>query len=367
MKNKKYYENYKCVIKFIAFVITFCFLMSITFFLLSFGNLRGIVPRIHEFTGFPNESRTYLIISENNSVKSVLEFENGQYQFKQTPTILEKGINIRPSQFALDAKTLLKFLKFDGIFYISPNVLEETLLLLGPVKVEGEIINENNLREYFEKESNLSNLFREISYKGISSPMKYRNLSDLIYKYLRLREFSLIFKDPSLAELAFLNGWDGDYFRYENQDFFHSTMLTQNPNLTVNTSLIIDIDQNLSHNLKINIKNISSNTQKGNLEILIPDDANLITPIINIAVTDAKNFKILSFPIELEGKAELEYEYTYQLPKEYVSEEMYKLLLPKTPNNIKINKELIINNNNKNIYYQMITPLLNTQSIKIDL
>lgn len=246
----------------------------IIFFLLTFiisvaGGLRVFFPYAPSITGFPFSQKNYLVLFQNNyelrptggfiSSFANLQFQSGfptkieiedvygtvdDHEYLKGPYPMEelladqwyKGYSFRDGNFNPDfpssAEELIRLYqinnpnaKIDGVFAVNFNLLSDLLAAVGPVEVDGKILDSQNLFEEItnsvndvdrhnveslaNRKSILKPLANQLIKKIVFNPFKLRKVSDTITLALSQKDLQLYFRDTNLQEFILKNRWGG--------------------------------------------------------------------------------------------------------------------------------------------------------------
>lgn len=247
---------------------------AILFFILTFivsvaGGLRVFFPYAASITGFPFAQKNYLVLFQNNyelrptggfiSSFANLQFQSGfptkieiedvygtvdDHEYLKGPYPMEelladqwyKGYTFRDGNFNPDfpssSEELIRLYqinnpdaKIDGVFSVNFNLLSDLLDAVGPVEVEGKILNSQNLFEEItnsvndvdrhnveslaNRKSILKPLANQLIKKILFNPFKLRKVSDTITLALAQKDLQLYFRDTNLQEFIIKNRWGG--------------------------------------------------------------------------------------------------------------------------------------------------------------
>jgi hypothetical protein len=247
---------------------------AILFFIVTFiisvaGGLRVFFPYAASITGFPFSQKNYLVLFQNNyelrptggfiSSFANLQFQSGfptkieiedvygtvdDHDYLKGPYPMEelladqwyKGYSFRDGNFNPDfpssAEELIRLYqinnpnaKIDGVFAVNFNLLSDLLAAVGPVEVEGTVLDSQNLFEEItnsvndvdrhnveslaNRKSILKPLANQLIKKIVFNPFKLRKVSDTITLALSQKDLQLYFRDTNLQEFIIKNRWGG--------------------------------------------------------------------------------------------------------------------------------------------------------------
>jgi hypothetical protein len=268
--------------KVVLHVVAFIALFGIFWTVSSLGALRTFIPNVFQVTGLPGQSRSYLVLLQNNaelratggfiSAFAVMDFKNGfpvaidfqdvygdidDHEYISPPypmdILLEEGSETYAGHSFRDANynpdftdTVGEVLKFyhltnpgktiHGVFTLNFSVLEEIVGLYEPIKIDRHRLTQVTLFETLENSvsdidhHNLEALatrkdiiqdFANVVIKKMAfNPFKWRQLSEVITRSLNEKEIMLSFTNSSLARKVDRFGWNGSF---PDPDDKHST------------------------------------------------------------------------------------------------------------------------------------------------
>lgn len=274
-KNKGYSHRKKILI--IALSVLVAFGIWILYVL---NGLRIFVPYYPFLSGFPLQSKNYLVVFQNDAelrpgggfitAYGVLRFVSGlpvgleiNDVFSLTeddPEIIEPpypmgellkgpfytGWAFQDSNWFADfgenAQKMIWFYnrkfpqdRIDGVIAFNFSVLEDLLAILGEIRVNDLTFNRANLFSLLEhsvsnidrhnvedlkrRKDILKHLYGKILTAALLSPIKYELISNMLEQKLRSKEIQLYFSDTILANLAARKHWDGRIAAAGKSDF----------------------------------------------------------------------------------------------------------------------------------------------------
>ncbi|MFO0780906.1 MAG: DUF4012 domain-containing protein [Candidatus Gracilibacteria bacterium] len=245
----------------------------------SLGGLRVFLPYFGEITGFPFGSRNYLVVFQNNnelrpaggfvSSYGIVKFRYGflagldiqdvygdvdNHSYQEPPYPMKQlladrwyqGYTFRDANYNPDypktATELVRMLqltkpdlKIDGVIAVNYSFLEDLLVAVGPMDVDGKLFTKNSLFGMLEHEVNnvdrhnvedlqnrkgiLKDFAQRLMKKIALSPLKLRKVSDTIAHSLATKEIQMYFMNPSLQKMVTDNSWSGAWPETLRGDF----------------------------------------------------------------------------------------------------------------------------------------------------
>jgi hypothetical protein len=235
-------------------------------FLYSLNGLRIFIPYYPWLTGFPFQSKNYLIVFQNEAemrpgggfitayghlrfvsgfpvafdIHDVYDLMDTKQAYVEPPYPLEQylqshystGWSFQDSNWSPDfrenAQKMIWFYNrrfpndvIDGVIAVNFNVLENVIDLVGPVEIDGTVFNRSNLFSLLEymgshadqQNYNRKNILKQFYQRMVSavlfSPIKYGMITSLLEAKLNQKEIQLYFQDHLLRTMSDRKGWSG--------------------------------------------------------------------------------------------------------------------------------------------------------------
>jgi hypothetical protein len=239
-------------------------------FLYSLNGLRIFIPYYPWLTGFPFQSKNYLIVFQNEAemrpgggfitayghlrfvsgfpvafdIHDVYDLMDTKQAYVEPPYPLGEylqspystGWSFQDSNwfpdFGEDAQKMIWFYNrrfpndaIDGVIAVNFNVLENLIDLVGPVTIDGTVFNRANLFSLLEynvsnvdqhnindlqsRKDILKQFYEKMFYALFFSPIKYSMITSLLEEKLNQKEIQLYCKDRLLSNMIDRKGWSG--------------------------------------------------------------------------------------------------------------------------------------------------------------
>lgn len=406
------------IAKILAKLILVLILVTVVFVMLAFfwvgailGDLRLFVPELKTLIGFPEGQKTYLVIFQNNNeirpaggfitAYGLIKFDKGMLQnieindvyvntdsheYITPPYPLNKFLskdgrkisfsfrdaNFYPN-FPDSARSLEKMFllthkdeKLDGIFAVNDSFIEDLLDRIGPVEVDGLLLDKNSLFSEIEYTVNnidkhniddlknrkniLRDLANELLNKFKEHPALVKNLIDVTQESLRKKDIQLYFKDDRLESIALSNEWGGQWPTSTNIDFlalneanlggfksdrYMKRDVTYHLKITKEGrsdkfKLLATVTAKISH---YGLDNVPiSGDYEGYFRVYVPKGSQFISnksDTTDFSESDRGFFHVFEAIMKLKPGEEKEISYTYELPSTLIKENQYSLYIPK--------------------------------------
>jgi len=406
-------------IKFAVIIVIFIFLFCVLFVLSSLGGLRFFIPHYFGIAGAPLLEKNYLVLFQNNnelrpgggfiSAYGILKFRNGMFsglevkdvfgdidghEFIEPPypqkELLQgafyQGYTFRDSNYFADyPKTVTEIMKmyrltdikttFNGVFAVNIKVLEDALKIIDSVKAENLEFTSDNVFEMLEyslhnidqhdieqiknRKSILGPLSNAIIKKVIVSPLRWRDICDMIVKDLNEKHIMLYFFNEGLQKVIDEKGWggawpapSGDFLavveanlagmksdRYIKRNVEYSLQLwedVEKGGYTLTGKVKINIEHFGNYNVPI------SGPYSGYIRVYMPKGTKLKTSNVTVNNENSNTNEIFGTIVKLKPGESLTLDYTFEMPLNIFDGKNYNLDIVKQPGTIDDNYSVII-------------------------
>lgn len=384
---------------YIALFVLFFFIL---YGLSALSGLRFFIPHYFNIAGGPFSEKNYLVIFQNNnelrptggfiSAYGKVKFKNGlfsdievrdvfgdidEHGYIEAPypqkELLDgqfyQGYTFRDANYYGDFPTsveeLLKMYKltdpdtnFDGVIAINIKVLEDFVYILKSVKIDNleftasnvfellefslHNIDHHNAEEVSQRKSILGPLAKGIIKKTTFSPLKWREISDMIYANLNEKHIQLYFFNSGLQKAMARKKWDGAWHepekdflavveanlagmksdRYIKRDVSYRLEIWENPDLNSHT-LTATTTLNIEHFGNYNVP-ISGN-YSGYFRIYAPKNSKLKKSNVEVKDESSSDYSVWGTIVRLSPGEKRTIEITYEIPQSVFKDGEYKL------------------------------------------
>ena len=376
----------------LAFVVFFIILYSLS----ALSGLRFFIPHYLTIAGTPFESKSYLVVLQNNNelrpsggrimAAGSITFKNGLFSdieisnFEELANLSKNIDTPYPTQdnysffdanydpdFTLAANNLIATYKtvnpnsrFDGVIALNVTVLKDILNIIGSIYVNEERINSKNIFEKIENSDGqtLREIGKAIISKSFCSILSWRNLSDMFVKNFNEKQIQLYVFDKNLQNKLDEKKWSGAWPKNFEGDFLATVEanLGQNQinkyiNRALNYRLYLcnpKINKYCSYEGKIayTIENVDRSPEaknyKGYIRFYFPKNTNLKSANTNITHEDNQNYTVIGTLVNLNPGERKTIEMMVELPEVIFNQEVYNLYIPKQSGTVGDSYSIII-------------------------
>lgn len=371
----------------LAFVVLF----MILYVLSALSGLRFFIPHYLTIAGTPFESKSYLVILQNNnelrpsggkimaygtvtfknSLFSDIEVNNldnsiTDHDYIDAPYPMEELLwsdsyngytffdaNYDPN-FKGTADELLRMYKltnpeaeFDGVVALNVNVLKDILDITGGVYVDNELVTSANIFDKLENSDNetLRNISKSIISKSFWSVLSWRRLSDMFVANFNEKHIQFYSFDTNFQKKLAEKGWSGVWPSDLEGDFLataEANLGGNQINKYINRSLDYrlylcnpELDKFCEYTGKIayTIENVDRSPEaenyKGYIRLYFPKGTNLKSSNTFIHYEDDTDNSVIGTVVTLAPGERKTIELTVELPKTIFDQETYSLYIPK--------------------------------------
>lgn len=383
------------------FVLLFFFLYVLS----SLSGLRFFIPRYFDLAGGPFSEKNYLVLFQNDnelrptggfiSAYGIARFKNGffngieindvfgdiaDHEYIDPPypqkELLDgqfyQGYTFRDANwypdFPQSVSELMRLYRltdskanFDGVIAVNLKNLEDLLEILGKVEVwnleftSGNVfelleyslhnIDYHNVEQVAERKNILGPLAKELIKKSMFSPLKWRQISDMVVRNLNEKQIQLHFFNTSLQNAIHEKGWSGtwpkptgDFLavveanlagmksdRYINRDVDYRLEIFENSrdNYTLTAKTTVTMEHFGDYNVPI------SGAYSGYLRVYAPKGAILKSSNNNAKTENLSDFAVFGAIVKLNPGERKIFEYTYELPQSIFKNGRYHIDIPK--------------------------------------
>lgn len=405
-------------LKIYLYTLLFAVLFLFLYVLSSLSGLRFFIPHYFNIAGGPFSEKNYLVLFQNNnelrptggfvSAYGVLKFKNGifsgievkdvfgeidDHEYIEPPypqkQLLDgkfyQGYTFRDANYYADfpqsVAELLKLYRltdsktnFDGVIAVNLKVLEDLLDILNNVKVgdirftKGNVfemlefslhnIDYHDTEEVAKRKSILGPLSKELIKKTIFSPLKWRDVSDMVVKNLNEKNIQLHFFNSSLQNAVFEKGWsgtwaktDGDFLavveanlagmksdRYIKRDINYRLQIWEESknNYKLNAKVVVNMEHFGDYNVPI------SGKYSGYVRVYAPKGSMLKKSNVTTQKETSSDYAIFGTIVKLDPGQKQTLEFEYEVPSEIFKNNNYKLNLIKQSGTINDSYSIVV-------------------------
>ena len=376
------------------------------------------MPRYFDIAGGPFSEKNYLVLFQNDnelrptggfiSAYGIAQFKNGFFtgieindvfgdiadheyidppypQKKLLDGVFYQGYTFRDANwypdFPQSVSELMRLYRltdsetnFDGVIAVNLKNLEDLLEILGKVKVwdyeftSGNVfellefslhnIDYHNVEEVSKRKNILGPLAKELIKKSVFSPLKWREISDMIVRNLNEKHIQLHFFNSSLQDAIHNKGWsgtwpkpEGDFLavvesnlggmksdRYINRDVDYRLEIFEHTedNYTLTAKTTITMEHFGDYNVPI------SGAYSGYLRIYAPKGATLKSSTVTTQTENLSDYTVFGTIIKLNPGERKTFEFNYEIPSTIFINERYHIDIPKQAGTDSDNYSLII-------------------------
>jgi len=388
------------------YIVLFVLLFFFLYILSSLSGLRFFIPHYFEVAGGPFKEKNYLVLFQNNnelrpsggfiSAYGIAQFKNGffkgieindvfgditDHEYLDAPYPQKQlmdgpfyqGYTFRDANYYADfpqsVSELMRVYRltdtetnFDGVIAVNLKNLEDLLDILGKVKVwdyeftSGNVfellefslhnIDYHNVEEVAERKNILGPLAKELIKQSVFSPLKWREISDMVVRNLNEKHIQLHFFDSSLQNAIHSKGWSGtwpeptgDFLavveanlggmksdRYIKRDVNYRLQIWENPehnNYSLIGKVIVDMEHFGNHNVPI------SGLYKGYLRIYVPKGSELQKSNVDNQKEELSVYTSFGTIVQMNPGERKTIEFEYLLPGTLFNGRDYHLDIPK--------------------------------------
>jgi uncharacterized protein DUF4012 len=376
----------------LAFVVLF----MILYVLSALSGLRFFIPNYFTIAGTPFDSKSYLLVLQNNNelrpaggkimAYGSVSFNNGlfsdievnnldesitDHEYIDPPYPIENGYTFFDANYDADFKNtaneLLTMYKitnpdadFDGVVALNVDVLKDILDIIGNVNIDGELVNSSNIFEKLENSDNetLRDISKNIISKSFRSLLSWRDLSDMFVRNFNEKHIQLYVFNENFSEKLEAKGWSGTWPTNFKGDFIASVEANLGKNQInkyINRSLDYrlylcdpELDDFCDYTGKIvyTIEHIDRSPEaenyNGYIRFYFPEKTELKSANAQIHYEENAKYKVFGTAINLSPGERKTIEITAELPEDIFDQEVYSLYIPKQSGTIGDSYSVII-------------------------
>lgn len=363
------------------------------------------MPRYFDIAGGPFSEKNYLVLFQNDnelrptggfiSAYGIAKFKNGifsgievndvfgdiaDHEYIEPPypqkELLDgqfyQGYTFRDSNwypdFPQSVSELMRLYRltdsetnFDGVIAVDLKNLQDLLEILGKVKVwdyeftSGNVfelleyslhnIDYHNVEQVSERKNILGPLAKELIKKSIFSPLKWREISDMVVRNLNEKQIQLHFFNTSLQNAIHAKGWsgtwpkpEGDFLavveanlagmksdRYINRNVDYRLEIFENSqdNYTLTAKTTVTMEHFGDYNVPI------SGAYSGYLRVYAPKGAVLKSSNPTTQTENLSDYTVFGTIIKLNPGERKTFEFNYEIPSSIFKNDRYHIDIPK--------------------------------------
>ncbi|MFC1647434.1 DUF4012 domain-containing protein [Patescibacteria group bacterium] len=384
------------------FVVLFFFLYVLS----SLSGLRFFIPHYFNMAGGPFSEKNYIVLFQNNnelrptggfiSAYGVAKFKNGFFKGIEINDVFGdiddheyidppypqkelmdgpfyQGYTFRDANYYADfpqsVSEIMRLYRltdsetnFDGVIAVNLKVMEDLLDILDKIRVgdleftSGNVfellefslhnIDHHDVEEVAKRKNILGPLAKALIKKSVFSPLKWREISDMVVRNLNEKHIQFHFFNSSFQDAIHNKGWSGtwpsatgDFFavvesnlggmksdRYIQRDVNYRLEIFEdenNGNYTLTGKIRINMEHFGDYNVPI------SGKYKGYLRIYVPKGSSLQNANLSTQTEQLSDYTVFGTIVNLNPGEQKTLEYTYKLPSALFDGETYHLDIPK--------------------------------------
>jgi len=371
----------------LAFAVLFVFLYVLS----ALSGLRFFIPHYLTIAGGPFESKSYLVILQNNNelrpaggrivAYGKITFNNGlfgdielsnpdealtNHEYIDAPYPMEellwdesyKGYTFFDANFNPDfEKTVNDLLgmyklthpdvEFDGAIGLNINVLKDIIDITGNVKIGDEVITSSNIFEKLENsdDTTLRAIGRSVIFKSSWSFVSWRDLSDMFVKNLNEKHIQLYSFNKNFQKKLEEKNWSGKWPTGYKGDFlaaieanFGKNQINKYINRALNYRLYLcdpKTDKYCEYTGKVayTIEHIDrapeAEKYTGYIRFYFPKKTNLKSSNVFVNYENNEDYFVVGTIVSLNPGERKTIEMTAELPETIFDQETYSLYIPK--------------------------------------
>jgi len=387
MKNEKIKKWLKRGGLTLAFIILFVFLYVLS----ALSGLRFFLPHYLTIAGTPFESKSYLLVLQNNNelrpsggriiAYGKITFNNGlfgdielsnpdealtNHDYMDAPYPMEellwdesyKGYTFFDANFNPDFESTVNELlgmykltnpdvEFDGAIALNINVLKDVLDITGNVKIENEVITSSNIFEKFENsdDTTLRSIGRSVIFKSYWSIISWRELSDMFVRNLNEKNIQLYSFNKNFQKKLEEKNWSGKWPTKFEGDFlaaveanFSKNQISKYINRALNYRLYLcdpQADKYCEYTGKVayTIEYIDRSPEApkytGYIRFYFPNETSLKSSNAFVNYENNADYFVMGTIVSLNPGEKKTIEMTVKLPEIIFDQESYSLYIPK--------------------------------------
>jgi hypothetical protein len=363
----------------LAFVVLF----MILYVLSALSGLRFFIPHYFSIAGTPFDSKSYLLVLQNNNelrpaggkimAYGSVTFNNGAFsdievnnldesivdhEYIAPPYPLDDGYTFFDANYDADfketANELLTMYKitnpdaeFDGVVGLNVNVLKDILDIIGDVNVDEELVNSANIFEKLENSDNetLREISKRIISKSFWAVLSWRDLSDMFVRNFNEKHIQLYIFDEGFQSKLDAKGWSGTWPDELEGDFLATieANLGENQiNKYINRSLdyrlylcdpseddFCDYTGKIAYTIEHIDRSPEAENYYGYIRFYFPKNTDLKSANAQIHYEDNEEYSVVGSVVNLNPGDRKTVEITVELPEDIFDQETYNLYIPK--------------------------------------
>lgn len=367
--------------------LAFVALFVILYILSTLSGLRFFIPHYFSIAGTPFESKSYLLVLQNNNelrpaggkimAYGTVNFKNGlfndievnnldesitDHEYIEPPYPLTGSYTFFDANYDPDFKNsandLLEMYKltnpdaeFDGVIALNVNVLKDVLDIIGDVEVNDEIINSATIFEKLENSDNetLRDISKSIIAKSFWSILSWRNLSDMFVRNFNEKHIQLYVFDENLQEKLGNKGWSGVWPENFKGDFLATVeanlgenQINKYINRSLDYRLYYDYTGKVTYTIEHIDRSLEAENYYGYIRFYFPKKTELKSANVQIHYEENEDYYVAGSIVNLNPGDRKTIEITVELPDNIFDEDGYSLYIPKQSGTIRDSYSVIV-------------------------